>query len=517
MLLAGGCAAGPQHAIPAPSILRLGGTEPRSLDPLFNIGISQNNLLRLMFDPLIASDAAGNPIPALAAVVPTLANGGISADGLTITYHLRHDVRWHDGVALTSRDIAFSTRALLDPHNNIASRRGYDQIRTLATPDAYTVRIRLKRRFAPFVATFFAESDFPYYPVPEHLLAREHDLEHAAFDGAPVGDGPFRFVRWARGDRVELAAFPRYYRGAPKTAALVWRFSENENTELAQLRTGELDMVMTLSPVAAAQLRGERAIDVVASPVNGYFGLMFNMRRVADVRIRRAIAAAIDTHVVRANIAHGFDRPAVADLPAFLWAFDSALRPLAYDPAAARRLLAAAGYGPRHPYRLELAIIAGSRTNDAWSVLLQATLARAGVDVHIHAYNANVYGDPAPAGGILATGRYDATIYYWIAGMDPDDSSQFLCSQQPPAGENVARYCSAEMDAAQRTALEAYDRSTRKAAYARIEALLLRDVPIVFAGSPTDPTALRRGITGFAPNPITPSAGAERWAYEDRP
>jgi peptide/nickel transport system substrate-binding protein len=500
------------HVSPATAAATLhigAASEPRSLNPLLNISIDQNNLLRLLFDPLVASDAAGNPTPALAARVPTQANGGISADGLTITYHLRHDVRWQDGVALTSRDIAFSTRAMLDPKNPIVSRRGYDAIASVATPDRYTVRVRLKHRFAPFVATYFSESDFPFYPVPEHLLARERDIERAPYSAAPVGDGPFRFVRWERGDHVELAANDDYYGGKPKLRSIIWRFVPDENTELAQLRTGELDMAITLSPLAAAQLAGDHAIHIVASPVNGYFGLLFNTRRVSDVRVRHAIATAIDAASVRATITHGFDRPAVADLPAFLWAFDSRLHALPYDPVGARALMQSAGYGPQHPFPLDLAIIAGSRTNAAWAVLLQATLARIGVDVRIHPYTAGVYG--AGEGSILRSGRYDATIYFWIAGIDPDDSSQFLCDQRPQAGQNVALYCSAEMDAAQRAALEHYDRPTRKAAYARIESLLLRDVPIVFVGSPTDITALRGSLAGFAPNPVTPSAQAQNW------
>src|ERR1700736_3924048 len=90
------------------------GAEPRSLLPLLAQSIQDNEILRLIYDPLIACDAAGRAIPALAAVVPTRANGGISRDGLAVTYHLRHGVRWHDGVAFTSADVAASFRAVMD-------------------------------------------------------------------------------------------------------------------------------------------------------------------------------------------------------------------------------------------------------------------------------------------------------------------------------------------------------------------------------------------------------------------
>jgi peptide/nickel transport system substrate-binding protein len=501
----------PAVTVPAVTTIRIGGAEPRSLDPLLNGTIDQNNLLRLMFDPLIASDANGNPMPALAATVPTRANGGISADGRTIVYHLRHDVRWHDGVAFTSRDVAFSTRAMLDPNVPVISRRGYDAIASVSTPDAYTVRVRLKRPFAPFVATYFSESDYPIYPVPEHILGHVADIEHAAFDGQPVGDGPFRFVSWKRGDRVALVANDAYYGGRPQTRALVWQFESNENTIVAGLRSGELDVAPSLTTVAANQLVKDSRVRIVATPVNGYFGLMINTRHVADVRVRRAIALALDTRALRDEIAHGLYHPAVADLPQFLWAFDRYLKPIAYDPMQARALLRAAGYDASRPYPLELAIIAGRRTDEQFAVLVQAELARVNVVVHIRAIDAHVYSETAAAGGTLAAGRYDLTVYTWIAGMDPDDSSQFLCDQRPPNGANRAFYCSAEMDAAQAAALAVDDRPTRKRAYAWIESLLVRDVPLVFIAAITDPTAIRATLTGFRPNPITPCVGAQHW------
>ena len=125
-------------------------------------------------------------MPALAAVVPSHANGGISGDGRTITYHLRRGVRWHDGAAFTSRDVAASFRAVMDPRSTVQSRHGYDVVERVETPDVATVRFRLKRPFAPFVGTVFAESDAPYYLAPAHLL-NGGSLAQSALGAAPVG------------------------------------------------------------------------------------------------------------------------------------------------------------------------------------------------------------------------------------------------------------------------------------------------------------------------------------------
>lgn len=499
---------------PAPRALRLAiVTEPHSLLPLLAQSIQDNEILRLVYDPLIACDRTGNPVPSLAAVVPTRANGGIAPDGLTVTYHLRRGVRWHDGTPFTSADVAASFRAVMDPRSVVQSRHGYDVVARVDTPDAYTVRFRLKRPFAPFVGTVFAESDAPYYVAPAHLLGNG-PLAQSALNGSAVGTGPYRVVRWSRGDRLELAANDAYWNGAPAIPRVTLRFVADENTQLVGLRSGDLDGVIGLSANAAAQARAIPHLHVVTSPLNAYWGVMMNGaggHATADVRVRRALAEAIDARSFRANVTHGFYAPAIADLPPVLWAADRALHPLPLDVSAARRLLAQAGYGPAHPLALDLAILQSSQTHRVEAVALQSQLAALGVELRIHSYLGNVFDAPPSEGGILTRGRYDLALYGWYAGMDPDDSGQFTCDQRPPSGYDHSFYCSADMDAAQRDALASYDQPARMRAYARIEALLLRDVPIHFLGSPVAISALRDDLTGFAPSLVTQTANAQRW------
>jgi peptide/nickel transport system substrate-binding protein len=487
-------------------------SEPHSLLPLLAQSIPDNEILRLIYDPLIACDRAGNAVPALAAVVPARANGGISHDGLTVTYHLRRGVRWHDGTPFTSADVAASFRAVMDPRSVVQSRHGYDAVARVETPDAFTVRFRLKRAFAPFVGTVFAESDAPYYLAPAHLLG-DGPLTQSSLNAAPVGTGPYRAVRWSRGDRLELAANASYWNGKPSISRVTLRFIADENTELVGLRSGDLDGVLGMSANAAAQARTIPHVRVATSPLNAYWGVMMNNGRgpAADVRVRRALAEAIDAKSFRDNVTHGFYAPATADLPAVLWAADRTLRPIRHDVADARRLLASAGYGPAHPLALDLAILQSSQTHRIEAVALQGQLAALGVEVRIHPYLGNVFDAPPSEGGILTRGRYDLALYGWYAGMDPDDSGQFLCDQRPPGGYDHSFYCSAEMDAAQRDALASYDQAARKRAYSRIEALLLRDVPIHFLGSPVAISALRDDVGGFSPTLVTQTANAQRW------
>jgi peptide/nickel transport system substrate-binding protein len=218
--------------------LRIGITEePKNLNPLLFGTTTEDFVDRLLFEPLLSADDRGNPVPMLATVVPSMANGGISRDGLNITYHLAANARWSDGVPVTSADVAWSWAAIENSANDVVSRHGYDDVRSITTPDAHSVVVHLKQRFSPFVNTFFAESDQPYEIVPKHVLAQYPDINHVPFDAAPtVSDGPFKFVEWRRGDRILLAANSLFFRDAPKLQRITLDFVPNEDTEVNLLR-----------------------------------------------------------------------------------------------------------------------------------------------------------------------------------------------------------------------------------------------------------------------------------------
>ena len=147
---------GARHAWTVPDTLRIAtGLVPRTLNPVLATQTIESAINRLFSDVLVTVDAHGSFVPDLAVAVPTLANGGISADGLTIRYKLREHVLWHDGQAFSSSDVKFTYHVIMNPDNDIISRHGYDVIKSVETPDARTVVFRLKHRFAPFIGTVF--------------------------------------------------------------------------------------------------------------------------------------------------------------------------------------------------------------------------------------------------------------------------------------------------------------------------------------------------------------------------
>ncbi|MBV8726976.1 MAG: peptide ABC transporter substrate-binding protein [Candidatus Eremiobacteraeota bacterium] len=494
---------------------------PNSLNPLLNTEAVETMVDRLVYDPLVVTDNTGAQRPDLAVVVPTQQNGGISRDGRTITYHLRHDVKWHDGVPFTSEDVHFSFTQVMNPKNNISTRTGYDIVDQVSTPDKYTVIFHLRRPYAPIVTTLFSSGVGPSFVVPAHLLRSYSDLNSVPFNANPIGTGPYRMVRWMRGDHIEFQANPGYFMGKPKIPTITLHFIPDENTMVNQVRTHEIDWFYSASETSYNELKRLPEIRNVISPQNSYRGMLINTQSplVRDRRVRQAIAYAIDKEAIVQKVTYGAAHAATEDLPSFMWAYDPHVFRYSYDPAKAKQLLAEVGWKQasdgvlvKNGQRMQLALVLrqGAATDTAMSVLVQSYLKAVGIEASIKTYQGSMLFGGGTS-GILSGGHYDIDLSGFESGIDPDNSAQFICSARPPNGFNWSFYCNPEMDAAQAQALGSYDRAVRKKAYAKIEGLLARDVPQIFFYWQPQIDAVNPALKNFTGGPFYPHWNVYRW------
>jgi peptide/nickel transport system substrate-binding protein len=495
----------------------------KSVNPLLSSSTAEGFVDRLMFEPLVSADGHGRPVPMLATIVPTTENRGISKDGLTITYHLRRNARWSDGVPVTSRDVKWTWQAIMNPANDAVSRHGYDDIRAIDTPDDATVVVHLEQRFAPFVNTFFAESDQPYDVAPAHVLSKYPNINQIPFNTQPlVSDGPFRFVEWVHGDHITLSANDGFFMGKPKLKQIRIEVIPDEHTAIQLLRTHAIDYMFQASINTYPELKDVPGVSIVWNDMNGYQSIEMNFARpmLRDPRVRLAIACAIDKAELVKTLTNGQEKMATEDLPDWLWAFNPDARPPSFNPVRARQLLRESGWVVgsdgvvrRHgaPLRLVFVSDIADATHRKLVVLAQSMLKNVGIDATIKLYPADLLYAPAGMGGILHRGRFDLAVSPWYSGIDPDDSSQYMCRMVPPAGYNDSRYCDREMDEQQARALHSYDRATRRLAYHRIEELLARDNPQIFLWWQRQQEPISVDFKGFDPNPAVESWNAWQW------
>jgi peptide/nickel transport system substrate-binding protein len=496
--------------------------DPATLDPLFARSDAANvdqQLAHLAFEPFFDLDRQGRRVPELLAVIPNARNGGISRDARTIVYHLRRGVRWSDGILVTARDVLFTLRAILDPANPVRSREGYELIDRAEALDTYTVRFHLKRPWAPAVATFFTYGSAPQYVLPAHVLERQRPLARAPFSAAPsVGDGPFLFRHWNRGERLVYRANPRYWRGRPKIDELDIAIVPDPNSNLTLLRAGAIDFNL-VAPVQIPVLKDKAEIGFVRVPTAIVAGLAFNTKHspLDDVRVRKALAAAIDRPAISAKITYGNYPVADSDRPRFSWAFDRSVKEPRFDPVLSDRLFDMAGWrrGPDgrrrkngKPLELNYVQFVETTTGMRVAAFVQRQFHERGVEAPIKQITqAQFY---LPKSGVLAAGNFDLAYVPWTMGADPDDLFLVGCA----GAANYMRYCDPNVERLERKAVAEPLESERRADYVAIDRIVARDVPILYLFNAGYVYAYNKRLHGFAPNAFSPTWNAYDWTLK---
>lgn len=496
--------------------------DPANLNPLFlhqDAASVEQQVARLAFLPFIDLDEHGRLVPELITRVPTVENGDISADGRTIVYHLRPNVRWSDGVPVTAQDVLWTLHAILDPNNPVPSREGYDLVDRAYAKDAHTVVFHLKHAWAPAATTLFSYGFRPQFVLPAHVLRKEQPLAQAPFNAAPtVGDGPFTFVSWKRGESLLYKANPLYWRGAPRVSRLDIRVIPDPQTNLVMLRSGQLDWNL-IAPVQQQTLVDDKDIAFAYVPTAVVAGVVFNLAHAPldDVRVRRAIAMAIDREGISKKLTLGRYPVTNVIQPQFSWAYDPSVKEPSYDPAGADALLDAAGWkrgagGMRAKNGKALSLVyvqfPESMTGVRVATAIQAALRERGIAVELKSVsNAQLF-LPSSRGGTLASGEFDMAYVPFTMGSDPDDSSVLACN----APSNYMRYCNSQVDALEKAALRTTSMSARKALYARIERRVAADLPILYLFDADYIYAYRKQLRGFSPNAFLPTWNAAQWS-----
>jgi len=495
--------------------------DPANLNPLFahqDAASVEQQLARLAFEPFIDIDERGRSIPSLLAVIPSRENGGISPDGRTITYHLRQGVRWQDGAPVTAADVLFTLKAILDKKNPVRSAAGYDLIDKADSPSPGVVVFHLRRAWAPAVQTFFSYGLAPQFVLPKHILERQLPLVTAPFNAAPIGNGPFQFVNWRRGERLLYRANASYWRGKAKTARLDIRIVGDPSTNLTLMRSGDVDFNL-IAPSQQKVLGDDPRIAYRYVPTATIAGIALNLHHppLDDIRVRRAFAMSIDRKAISDKITLGRYPVTDSAQPQFSWAYDPAAKEPAYAPADADRLLDEAGWrrGPkgmrtRNGRQLALTYVQfpESQTGVRAATMIQSELQARGIDVNIKSVaNAQLF-MPASGGGTLASGAFDLAYIPWPMGSDPDDSLLLACN----GASNYMRYCNPNVQRLEDAALSATSRSVRALAYSKIAHLVAHDVPVIYLFNANYIYAYRPQLHGFYPNAFTPTWNAFNWS-----
>jgi peptide/nickel transport system substrate-binding protein len=505
--------------------------EPEMLSEILNAMATNNMVCNLVFSKFVKYDDDLNLIPDLIKEIPSVENGGISPDYLTYTYHLRTDALWHDGRRVTSRDVAFTFRVIMDPKVNVESREGWDIVRSVETPDDSTVVFHLIRHYPDFTGEAFFDESI----LPEHILRDETgEMFHSSrFHHAPVGSGPFRFKQWVPGSHLVLVANEHYYGEGPYLDEIVFKFIPNENALLIQLKTGEIDIFDNANINFIEQLEQVPGIVVYKTPVLMYEHVDFNMENpiLRDKLVRQALSYATNKKEIAERIYNGLVTVAPLDeFPSSKYFHRDVADRVVYDPLVSRKLLREAGWWDVNgdgildkggePLKLQITASAGQLDRERTELVLREQWRQVGVDLEIRNYNPTVLYGTYEDGGILKRGKYDVAMYAWLSSPEPATKEALYSSKNiPPSGQNNPRIDHDELTALLQRGSTEVDHDRRVQIYRRISEILVEEVPVVplFWYTSIDPCTEK--LENFRPNP-TQSAdtwNANVWYRTDRP
>jgi peptide/nickel transport system substrate-binding protein len=493
-------------------------SDPRSLNPLFVTAQDDVDLGQLTTETLVGLSPDNRIVPLLADPVPTRSNGGISRDGKTIVYHLRRDARFADGVPLTSKDVAFTYRAILDSRNPVTDTEPYRRIAALETPDAHTVVVRLTVPWAAAVSELFAVSDFIYGILPAHAFGST-DISRSAWNERPFGSGPFRVDRWNHGDDIVMVPNPYAWR-RPRLKRLTFRILPDQTTLFVALQTGSVDAA-ALTEDQIAQARRLQGVRTIATPQNHTVYMEFQTQRfpVNDPLVRRAVVEAIDRDRIKSSIFLNLQQSATTEIPTIFAAHDPHVLQPAYSPRNAAADLDRAGWDLENgvrtkdgsPLTLLFAYVSTSVSARRLATVVQDDLSRVGITTTVKGYPATMFFGSAASGGIERGGRFDLAYTDWFGGADPEASEIFSCANRAPNGANTARWCDAAYDVLFARQAQTLDPRRRAAMFSAMQRIVASGTASDFLVYGSLFTAYRDGVTGWAPNMLFQYGNAERW------
>jgi peptide/nickel transport system substrate-binding protein len=511
-------AGGPAHnSWTIPHVLRYATAEDIStLNPLLLQQTTLGLMSSLTMAWLIKWDANNHPFPELATEIPSQQNGGISKDGLTITYHLRKGVKWSDGAPFTADDVVWTIHAIMNPANNITTRVGWDQIKSIGEPDKYTVILHMSKRYSPFEVVFFSSAEANPCILPKHLLAKYPNINNVPYNALPVGIGPFKYKSWQRATRVVMVANPNYWRGMPKLKEIDFEIIPDRNTVLTELQAHSLDLWYSApgSFYAGHNMAGMKGFTAILQPAY-YFNVMeINTTRPAtkDVSVRRALQLAMDRRTVREKIGHGYGylQDQVAPHTAPYW--DPKIGFTAFDLNKANQTLDAAGWkrgadGVRSKngvrLSLDFATTTGTPDADQQIEMIRQWYKQAGIELTVKHYPSSLMFAPYQSGGILYKGNWDLAFLAWGADAIGDYSYLYACDAIPPNGQNVVRWCDPVANKAMHDLFNHFDQNQRNADYAILAGEMEKQVPQVVTTGREDIIFFNSDLKNFHPGALT--------------
>ncbi|KUO96330.1 peptide ABC transporter substrate-binding protein [Ferroacidibacillus organovorans] len=491
--------------------------EPANLNPILGPDQTFSDIVETsMFSNLFTVTPNNQLVPNLATVVPTIANGGISKNGLTYTFHLKPNAKWSNGQPVTSKDVWITYKIITNPLVNAVSTLGWTDVASFHTVNPKTFVIHLKKPDPSFIDNVFSGNLPGILPYSVFGKMSPKNVNTATFNHAPtVSDGPFKFVSWVPGASITVTANPYWYGPKPKSKEIIFKIIPSQDTLLTNAQAHALN-VWYFDPIEAVpQIQAIPGATLHFANQPSFEMAVVNLKNpiLDNVKVRQALEMAINRQAIVQDIWKGHAKLLAADQPAMAWSYNPNLKPYPYNPTEAKTLLAQAGWKMGSngylqkngkTFRLVYSTTAGNAYREATERLLQFWLKQVGIQLVIRNYPANEF-----FGTVLPSGKgWDLGEFEYGDSTDPTFGPYQLFTSM--GAQNFGQYNNPQVDKlfAQQSVLTSL--AQRKAIMNKVEAIFHQQLPALWFYAPQqiDTTI---GMTGYVPNPW----GVDTWNCYD--
>ena len=507
--------------------------EPPSLIPNFPSSTFANMVMYGLYAPLIYGTPQGQLMPGIATPVPTVANGLVSADLKTVTFHLRPGLVWSDGQPLDARDVDYSWKLWANPKAAAYNTAFVMDIASAdVSSDNLSITFHLKTPFVSFVSQW---ADGGTAPLPAHhysSMAPDAIIKSPDNLNPSVTSGPFMMSESKPGDHYTIVRNPKYYlasQGLPYLDKVVWRIVTDQNTILKDVQSGSIDSAWFLDvskALAYEQLSDYSTIgDGGGTGTNSYsweaIWINFNNKILGgNPEVRQAMSMAVDQQSLIQVARRGFAGTRCQDHPSVqVPGYTASLACPKFDLAAANALLdqhgwvkdPTTGIRSKNGQRLEFqySTTAGNLWRADDQLINQQNFLKIGIKLDIMNYPASTFFGSFLPGGV--PGKYDIAEFAESGAYDPDNSIILTCAEKGTG--NLAFYCSPQMEAMQKQQLSTGDSTARKTAFEGINQLEVTDVPFIVEFSSPDLAVYHKGTHNYLPSAVGIGSSENIWLW----
>jgi len=428
----------------------------------------------------------------------------ISENKLVITFHLKKNVKWHDGYPLTAEDVKFTFDAIMDPKNGCPYTANYKDIKNIEIVDNHTIRFTYEKPYAPALTKLGTGI------IPKHILANE-DIRKSAFKRSPIGTGPYKFVKWKTDEHIILKSNKEYFEHRPYIDRKVTRIIPNQAMQFIELVSGSIDSMglnayqyrhRTQTPKFRKNLTTYKYLSL------GYVYLGYNMEDplFKDRRVRQALSYAVNRDEIIDGVRLGLGEVCTGPFLKGTRYYNDSVKGYPFDPAKAKEMLAEAGWTDTDkdgildkdgaPFKFRIITNQGNKEREDIATIIERQFASLGIKVDIQIIAWAAFLDQ-----FIDKKNFQAVILGWSMPTDPDCYNVWHSESSKEGGLNFVSYKNEEVDRLIVEGRSTYDEKIREKIYHRIHELISEDAPYTFLYFPYATPAISKRFRGIEPAP----------------